>query len=82
MRTLPICCRRPWPSCSPVPCFVAAQRAELAWFAEAGKPFAGTQVRVISRAHSHPLVRGQRAGARYSSRLTGIRVIHEVRRRG
>ena len=30
---------------------VAAQRAELAWFAEAGKPFAG------------PLVRGQRAGA-------------------
>lgn len=56
---------------------VAAQRAELAWFAEAGKPFAGTQVRVISeRIPTHWYEANVLAPL--FSRLTGIRVIHEV----
>ena len=56
---------------------VAEQRAELAWFAEAGKPFAGTQVRVISeRIPTHWYEANVLAPL--FSRLTGIRVIHEV----
>lgn len=56
---------------------VAEQRAELAWFAEASKPFAGTEVRVISeriRTHWYEA----NVLAPLFSRLTGIRVIHEV----
>lgn len=56
---------------------VAEQRAELAWFAKAGKPFAGTQVRVISeRIPTHWYEANVLAPL--FSRLTGIRVIHEV----
>lgn len=55
----------------------AEQRAELAWFAAAGQPFAGVQVRVISE---HIPTHWYEASvlAPLFSRLTGIRVIHEV----
>ncbi|MEO4048907.1 ABC transporter substrate-binding protein [Pseudomonas sp. CAU 1711] len=55
----------------------AAQRAELAWFAEAGKAFAGMQVRVISeRIDTHWYEANVLAPL--FGRLTGIRVIHEI----
>lgn len=55
----------------------AEQRSELAWFAEAGKPFAGLQVRVISeRIPTHWYEANVLAPL--FTRLTGIRVIHEV----
>ena len=53
------------------------QRAELAWFAAAGQPFAGVQVRVIAEripTHWYEAT----VLAPLFSRLTGIRVIHEV----
>ncbi|MGL4317726.1 MAG: ABC transporter substrate-binding protein [Pseudomonas sp.] len=55
----------------------AAQRAELSWFAEAGKPFAGVQVRVIAE---HIPTHWYEANvlAPLFSKLTGIRVIHEI----
>jgi glycerol transport system substrate-binding protein len=55
----------------------AEQRAELAWFAEAGRPFRGMQVRVIAeRIDTHWYEANVLAPL--FSRLTGIRVIHEV----
>ncbi|MBB1518235.1 ABC transporter substrate-binding protein [Aquipseudomonas guryensis] len=55
----------------------AEQRAELAWFAAAGKPFAGVQVRVIAE-HIPTHWYEATVLAPLFSRLTGIRVIHEI----
>jgi glycerol transport system substrate-binding protein len=53
------------------------QRAELAWFVEASKPFQGVQVRVIAeRIHTHWYEANVLAPL--FSQLTGIRVIHEI----
>ena len=55
----------------------AEQRAELAWFAEAGQPFRGVQVRVIAeRIDTHWYETNVLAPL--FTRLTGIRVIHEI----
>jgi glycerol transport system substrate-binding protein len=55
----------------------AEQRAELAWFVEASKPFQGLQVRVIAeRIDTHWYEANVLAPL--FSQLTGIRVIHEV----
>lgn len=55
----------------------AAQRAELAWFADAGKPYAGVQVRVIAE-HIPTHWYEATVLAPLFSKLTGIRVIHEI----
>ncbi len=55
----------------------AEQRAELAWFARAGEPFRGVQVRVIAeRIPTHWYEANVLAPL--FTRLTGIRVIHEI----
>lgn len=55
----------------------AEQRAELAWFAEAGEPFRGVQVRVIAERISTHWYEANVLAPLFT-RLTGIRVIHEI----
>lgn len=56
---------------------VAEQRAELAWFVEAAKPFRGMQIRVIAENIDTHWYEANVLAPLFSQ-LTGIRVIHEV----
>jgi glycerol transport system substrate-binding protein len=61
----------------PSPLTLSGQRAELAWFVEASKPFQGVQVRVIAaRIATHRYAANVLAPL--FSQLTGIGVIHEI----